>query len=250
MAVPSSRQTLIDYCLRKLGAPVTQINVDPEQVEDAVDDTFQLWNEFHGDGTVRTYFKHQVTSTDIANEYITVPDTIQYIYRLMPIRNRYTSTSSLFDIRYQLHLNDIFDLSYAGSMNHYVHTKQYIDLLGLVLYGYDEYRFNRYNDQLLLPTIKWGEDVLAGDYIFLDAHTIVDPETYTEAYSDRWVKKYLTALIKRQWGANLKKYENVQLPGGVIMNGQQLFDEGSADVEALEEELKNDLQRPLSFLIG
>ena len=250
MAIPNSRQQLVDFCLRKLGAPVIQINVDPEQVEDAVDDALQLYNEFHYDGSVQTYWKHQVTGTDVTNNYITVPDTIQYIYRVLPIRNRYSSTASLFDIRYQLHLNDIFDLSYAGSMHHYVHTKQYIDLLGMALYGYDEFRFTRMMDRLELPTVEWGQDIKEGDYIILDAHTIIDPETYTEVYSDRWLKKYLTALIKRQWGANLKKYENVQLPGGVVLNGQQLFDEGAGDVEALELELRESFQRPLGIIIG
>ena len=143
MATVTSRQGLIDYALRQLGAPLTQINVAEEQLDDLIDDAIQMFQEYHYDGTVRRYITHQLSASDITNQYISVPDTIQYIKRILPIRSRSGSSASMFDIRYQIHLNDLFDLAYAGTIAHFYQTKQYIDLLEQVIHGYDEFEFNR-----------------------------------------------------------------------------------------------------------
>lgn len=250
MASPNSRQELIDYALRNLGAPVIRINADEAQLDDRVDDAIQLFQEYHYDGTKRQYITHQVTSSDVTNKYIPVPDTIQYIKRLMPIRSRSGSSASMFDIRYQIHLNDLFDLAYAGTISHYYQTKQYIDLLEQVIHGFDEFEWSRFEDRLYLPSVKWGTDIKAGDYLMIEAHVVVDPTTYTEFYNDRWLKKYVTALFKRQWGANIGKFENVQLPGGAILNGQQLYDQGDGEVKEIEEQLRNEFEAPLGFIVG
>lgn len=250
MAQPATRQELIDYALRKLGAPVTQINVAEEQIDDRVDDAIQLWNEFHFDASRRTYIVHEVTASDVSNEYIPVPDTVQYIKRILPIRSRSSSSASMFDIRYQIHLNDLFDLAYAGQMAHFYQTKQYIGLLEQIIHGQDEFEFSRFEDRLYLPSLKWGTHLKAGDYVTLEAWIITDPETYMEAYNDRWLKGHVTALIKRQWGANMKKFDNVQLPGGAILNGQQLYDEADAEVKDSQEQLRNEFEPPLGMIVG
>ena len=253
MAKPASRQQLIDYCLRQLGAPILEINVDESQVEDLVDDALQLYKEFHYDGSVREYRKHLITASDISNQYITIPDTIESVIRVLPFRSQRSSSGSLFDIRYQIHLNDIFDLNYAGSISHLVQTKQYIDLLEKVLHGYDEFVFSRLQDRLYFPSSKWGGDngdIREGEYIIIECYTVLDETTYTEIFNDRWLKKYLTALIKKQWGANLKKFSNVALPGGAILDGQQMFDEASSDIELLAQELRDQFEAPLGIIYG
>lgn len=249
MAVPNSRQTLIDYALRQLGAPVVRIDVEESQLEDRLDDAIQLFQMYHYDGTKRQYISYQLTQTDIDNEYIAVPDTIQFIKRVLPIRSRAGSSASMFDIRYQIHLNDLFDLAYAGTIAHYYQTKQYIELLERVIHGYDEFEFNRLEDRIYFPSLRW-QDMSVGDYIMVEAHVVVDPQAYTEFYSDRWLKRYVTALIKRQWGYNLKKWEGVQLPGGAVLNGQALYTEADTEVKELETELRSEYEAPLGFLIG
>lgn len=250
MANPTTRQELIDYALRQLGAPVVQIDVDELQLEDRVDDAIQLYQMYHYDGTKRQYISHTITSTDVTNKYIAVPDTVDYIKRVLPIRSTAGSSSSMFDIRYQIHLNDLFDLAYAGTIAHYYQTKQYIELLERVIKGNDEFEFSRLEDKLYLPSLDWTNDVEVGDYIMIEAHVVVDPTAFTEFYNDRWLKRYVTAVIKRQWGYNLKKFESVQLPGGAILNGQALYVEADTQVKELELELRSEYEAPLGFIVG
>lgn len=249
MAVPNSRQSLIDYALRQLGAPVVRIDVEESQLEDRIDDAIQLFQMYHFDGTKRQYVSHVLTQENIDNRYIPVPDTIQYIKRILPIRSRAGASSSFFDIRYQIHLNDLFDLAYAGTIAHYYQTKQYIELLERVIHGNDEFEFSRLEDRLYFPSLRW-QDMEPGFFIMIEAHIIVDPTAHSEFYSDRWLKRYVTALIKRQWGYNLKKWEGVQLPGGAVLNGQALFTEADTEVKELEQELRSEFEAPLGFLVG
>lgn len=249
MAQPNSRKTLKEYCLRELGHPVVEIDIEDSQMEDRIDDALQLYAIYHHEGQVRTYLKHVITQTDINNEYIPIPDTVISVERILPLNAERNSNASMFDIRYQLHLNDIFDLSYAGSLSHFVHTKQYIDLLQIVLHGYEQTEFSRHEDRLLLPSVNWS-DIDVGDYIVVDCHRVIDPETYTEVYNDYWIKKYVTALFQKQWGMNLSKFEGVQLVGGITMNGQAILDRALADVQELELKLREEWERPLGFLIG
>lgn len=226
-----------------------EVDVTDEQMEDRLDDALQLYRIYHHEGQIKTYFKHVITQDDINNEYIPVPDTIIAVERALPLYSERNSNSSMFDIRYQLHLNDIFDLSYAGSLSHFVHTKQYINLLQLVLNGYEETVFSRHEDRLYFPSLDWS-DFRVGEYVILECWRVIDPETYTEIYDDYWIKKYVTALIKKQWGANLKKFDGMQLPGGVTINGQQLFDEASGDILELDEKLRDEWQKPFGFITG
>lgn len=249
MATPTTRKTLKEYCLRALGAPMLEINVTPDQCEDRIDEALQLYELHHNEGQVQTYLKHNLTTTDISNEYIPVPDTVIAVRRILPIRSERSSNASMFDIRYQLHQNDIFDLSYAGTLSHYVQTKQYIDLIQLALNGYDETVFSRHEDRIYLPSTDWGLFTTA-DWFVIDCWRTIDPETYTEVYNDYWLKRYVTALYKRQWGLNLIKFAGLQLPGSVTLDGQTIFNEGKEDVTMLEEELRNTWAQPLSFLIG
>ena len=210
----NSRQQLIDYCLRRLGAPVIEVNIDDDQIEDRIDDALQFYQEYHSDATMRMYVKHQITAADIANKYITVTDNILYIKRILPLSNR-SSSINMFDVKYQLHLNDIYDLSYIGDLVHYEMVQQYIAMLDMSLNGLETVsRFNRHMNRIYLD-IDWEADVLEDDYIVLECMLVVDPTEFTDAYNDMFLKQYATQLIKQQWGANLIKFEGMQLPGGV-----------------------------------
>ena len=249
MANPTSRQELIDYAKRRLGEPVIEINVSDTQVEDRVDDALQFYQEYHEDATMRIYLKHQVTQNDIDNKYLTLNDNILYVKRIFPLQDTVDSIS-LFDVKYQLHLNDIYDLSYIGDLVHYEMVQQYISLLDLKLNGRSNFtRFNRHMNQLHID-IDWSEEVAVDDYMIIECVRIVDPTVYTDVYNDMFLKQYVTALIKQQWGANLIKFEGMQLPGGVTLNGRQIFDDATAEIQQIREQMQANYELPVDFYVG
>jgi len=248
MANPSTRAELADYCLRKLGAPVLEINVDEDQVEDRIDEALQYFQTYHDDAIIRTYLKHQITSTDIANEYIPIPDSVTSVRRILPLGGE-NGSINMFDARYQIMLNDIFDLGHMGNLNNYVQIQQYMGTLNMMLNGAPQTRFNRHMDRLFIDH-DWDADIEVGDYIIVDCMQVVDPGTYADVYNDLWLKRYATALIKRQWGENLIKFENMQLPGGVLMNGAVILDAAMTEIDKLEEEIRLSWEKPVDFMQG
>ena len=245
----NSRQQLIDYCLRRLGSPVIEVNIDDDQIEDRIDDALQFYQEYHSDATMRMYVKHQITAADIANKYISVTDNILYIKRILPLSNR-SSSINMFDVKYQLHLNDIYDLSYIGDLVHYEMVQQYISMLDMSLNGLETVsRFNRHMNRIYLD-IDWESDVLEDDYIVLECMLVVDPTEFTDAYNDMFLKQYATQLIKQQWGANLIKFEGMQLPGGVTLNGRQIFEDATAEIEKIREQMQLNYEMPVDFYVG
>lgn len=250
MARPNSRQSLIDYCLRSLGDPVIEINVDPDQLEDRVDEALQHWQEYHDDATVRTYLKHQITSTDVANEYITLSSNILYLSHLFPIKGG-SITKDFFDIKYQLHLNDIANLqTYMGDLAYYEQMQQYLALIDMKLNGTPQVEFSRKQNRLYIFGDFNDNDLEEGDYVVAEVYQIIDPDTTSSIWNDKWLKEYTTALIKRQWATNLKKFEGIQLPGGVTLNGQVLFDEAMSEIERLREEIRLSGEMPINFYVG
>jgi len=249
MAQPATRTDFKEFCLRALGKGVLEINVSDDQVEDRIDDAIQYWQEFHVDALVEDYFKTQLTQTDIDNEYITVGNQVAYITFVYPPNRRSGFDSSIFNIEYQLHLNDLFDLSFAGGVTTYVQARQYLGFLDDVFQGVDHFQYSRYENQLKLR-IDWNADVEVGDYIITKGYRFIDPATVTSAWNDRWLKAYATALIQKQWGMNLIKFNGVELIGGVQMNGDQIYNEGKARQAELEEEMRNRYEPPVDFFIG
>lgn len=247
MATPSSRQSLIDYCLRKLGAPVLEINVDDDQISDRIDDALQYWQEFHVDATMRLLLKYQVTADDITNKSITVPSYITIIERVI---RPSTTSSGLFGLNNQFIMNDFFNLGFSGNLHYYSETMDYIKLLEMIVGGGDPViNHSRHSDKLHIDW-GWDRDVVAGNYIILDCYRIIDPATSPKVYNDHFLKKYATALIKRQWATNIKKFEGVQLPGGITLNGQQMFDESIEEIRILEEEMQTTWVEPVDFYLG
>src|SRR6056300_57648 len=252
MATPDTRQKLIDYCLRALGHPVIEINVDDDQLEDRVDEAIQFYQEFHGDAVVRNLLKHQVTQDDIDNGYITISSNtnILSINNVFNIDNTNSGTS-LLSLDYQLHLNDIFDLngSFGGIIN-YELTKQYLSLIDRNINGvFEMIQYSRHKGRVNFHADTLT-DVGVGNYIVFDGYSAVDPESFVNVYNDMFLKRYSTSLFKRQWGLNLIKFEGMQLPGGVTINGRQIYDDAIADIEKLEEKIRLEHELPPLDFIG
>lgn len=251
MAAPTSRQGLIDYCLRRLGDPVIEINVDVDQLEERIDDSLQMYQEYHSDATVKTYLKHLVTADDVTNEYIPISSSIIFVSRLLPFNNAFGASRNFFDVKYQMMLNDIADLqNWAGDLAYYEQMQQYLSLLDMKLNGHPQVEFSRRQNRLYIHGDFADKDIKAGDYIIAEVYQIVDPDTHTSVYDDMWLKEYSTALIKQQWGANLIKFEGMQLPGGVSLNGRQLFDDAMQDIEKLRDRIRLEHELPPNFFVG
>ena len=232
MAKPTTREQHKQYCLRSLGKPVVDINVDDEQLEDRIDESLQYFRDYHYDGTEHVYLKHQITSSDKTNEYISVNDNIQGITRLFNIGDT-NSSSNIFNIRYQMHLNDLFDFSSATS-SPYVNAMRHVEQLEEIFVGKKPIRFNRHMDRLYID-MDWTNDVAVDDYIIIDAYRTVDTDTYTDVWNDRWLLQYSTSLFKRQWGLNLSKFAGLQLPGGITLDGPRILQEATEEINRLEE---------------
>ena len=247
MAKPNSRSTLQDYCLRNLGAPVIEINVDEDQLEDRTDDALQFYQEYHSDGVIREYLKHELTSTDITNNYITVADSVTNVVRMLKITG--TSGSSLFDMGYHMRVNDIFMLQgLSTQMQEYTQSQQKLSLIDHRLNSEEHIRFSRHMNRVHMD--EGFGDLGAGDFIVLEVFSIINPATYVDVFNDLYLKKYLTALIKRQWGANLMKFQDFQLPGGITMNGRQIYEDAIEEIQGLEEECRLIWAMPDNFLMG
>lgn len=321
MAAPASRQALIDYCLRKLGHPVTEINVDEDQVNDRIDDAFQYYQDYHYDAIEKVYLKQLMTATRITltssvaqnfvnteviqgqtsgayatvcteggtsstgttllvqnlvgsfstsevivgktsgfsstltsytlgsidQRYIELNDAVVGVNRVLPFTDQ-NSGLNMFDVRYQLRLNDMFDLL-STSIIYYEQVKQHLSLIEMLLVGNKSVEFQRHTNRLYI-NMNWGIDIKAGEYLIIEGYRILDPTTYTDVYNDRFLKRYATALIKRQWGENLKKFEGVQMPGGVTLNGQKIWDEAMAEIDNLENEMRDSYIEPPDFMVG
>ena len=249
MAVPNSRDTLIDYCLRALGHPVIEINIDDDQVSDRVDEALQFYQHYHADAIEKVFLKHEVTQTDIDNGYLSINSLVTEVIRVLPIRDTFSS-NNLFDIKYQMHLNDMFSLGYMGSLLEYSMAQEYLSTLDILIDSDSKFaQFDKHRNRVEIH-MKWDEEVSVGDFIVVEAMRIIDPETFTEVYNDYYLKKYLTALLKRQWGANLLKFEGMQMPGGVTFNGRQLFDDANEELQRLEEEVRLNWEEPVDFYTG
>jgi len=246
MAQPTSRATLKEYALRRLGSPVIEINVDDSQLEDRIDDALQFFAEYHFDGVEKTYLKHILTDADVAAEYIELDDSVISVIKLFQFSE---GTVNMFDIRYQMALNDFYGLrNPTQSLVNYSITQNHLSLIQDILSPEKSIRFSRVTNQLKIDT-DWSE-LNVGDYIIAEAYSVLDPETYPEIYKDRMLKRYVTALFKRQWASNLSKFEGVQLPGGVTFNGRELFDQAQTELDKLEEQVQEMYELPPDFMVG
>jgi hypothetical protein len=266
MASPNSRSTLITYCKRQLGEPVLQVNIDDEQVNNVIDDTIQFFQENCYNGMERCYLRHKMSEedknrfdahTDTLNStttweevsnYIPIPDHIVGISKVFGIVSN-SIRSNLFGIEYQIFLNDLYAFGSIDILNYYM-TKQYLETLDMVLNNgsFQQFRYTMRRDRLYLDVDK---TMLKQDlYLIIECHRLLNPNDATEMYNDIFVKRYATALMKKQWGQNLIKYNNVQLPGGITLNGRQLYEDALGEIEKIESEVLSKYAEPPMDMIG
>jgi hypothetical protein len=325
MAAPASREELKQYALRNLGAPVLEINVDDDQLEDRIDEAMSMWNQYHWDGIEKIYMKHKLTgsllkiTTPVANSFgknvilrgltsgaqaivhsakddntlelgnisnpvkfdtsgfvegeivtdgttsatvqtgtdwftagdfetksIPVGDAVYGVTQILPLAGT-SSSKNMFDIQYQLRLNDLYDLT-STSIIYYKTVMNHLDLLDFTLNGKIQFRFNRMQKKVYLD-VNWAQNFNIGDWIIAECYAIIDPQVYTAVWNEQWLKAYVTALFKRQWATNLKKFSGLQLPGGVTLDGDKLYAEASQEIKDLEDDLRNK-SAPLEFMMG
>ena len=271
MSKPSTRQGLIDYCLRRLGYPVLEVNVDDDQIDDLIDDAIQYFQERHFDGVERMLLKHKITNenkqtlktgitTTTANStvgittttftesqnFIQLPDHVLGVERVLKM-DASTISSGMFNIKYQIFLNDLYYYGALDLMN-YAMTKTYLEDLSRIITPDTQLRFNKKNHRLYLD-IDFGQ--MSDDtFIIIDGYRLLDPSDAPAIYNDFWLKKYATATIKKQWGMNLIKFQGVLLPGGVQLNGRQIYEDAIKEIEEIEYSLKTEYEIPPLDLIG
>lgn len=317
MAKPTTRAQFKDYCLRKLGHPVIQINVDDDQVEDRIDDALNFFYDYHYDGTQQMYLKHQIKQEDIDRQWIYCPDAVMFITGILPF-DQSNSSVNMFDLRYQLRLHDLYDFTSVSYVSYEI-TMQHIRTLNLLFSGTPQIRFNRKMNRLHLD-IDWTRDVDVGDWVIIECYRAVTPDTitltgtaaisntsnvvtgtgtvftqevsindeitinsqtkrvvnitsdtslnvtsaytssqssqsitisgYADVWNDRFLKAYATAKIKQQWGSNMKKFSGIAMPGGVTLNGKEIYDEASEELGKLEEDIKSTQSMPSEIFMG
>ena len=268
MATPATRETLKQYALRALGKPVIEINVDDDQLEDRIDEALQYYAQYHYDAIRRTYLKYQFTQEDKdriisnstesvtkngvtsswkeGNGFIVVPESVFSVINIFPFTDK--GNLNLFDVRYQLRLNDLYDFSSTSVINYDI-VLRHLDFLDHILVGEKPLRFNQ-NDNRLYVDMDWQNDLQVGEYLVIECYRRLDPDVYTDVYNDMILKRYVTALFKKQWGANLSKFDGVTMLGGVKLNGQQIFSEALIDVEKLENEIRKSFEMSQPLMIG
>lgn len=246
VGTPTSRALFAQYCLRKLGKPVIEINVADEQVDDRINDAIQYWMDYHFDGAEKTYYKYQLQDADFVNKYITMPDNIIGAVNVFN-PGTLTGIDNMFNIRYQIALNDLYTLT-SISLVPYFMTMQNLQFIEYLLIGQFPIRYNRHINRLYLD-MDW-QRFGTGQFLLVEAYQVVDPDVWTKAWSDRWLRLYATALIKKQWGENLKKFTGMTMPGGVQFNGQQIWNEANEEIEKLEAEMINSYSLPVTDMIG
>jgi len=275
MAQPSTRQELVDYCKRKLGAPVLEINVADEQIDDLVDDAIQFFQERHFDGVSQVFLKYEITQDDIdrgqqkvglttttvnhnvglttsfnfteTGNYLQIPPDVIGVTKVFSFEGSNSISNNMFSVKYQLFLNDVY---YWGAieMLSYAMTKTYLEDIDFLLTTQKQIRFNKRMDRLYLD-IDWSS-ITAGQFLIFDTYKVLDPNAYARVWNDSFLKPYLTALIKRQWGQNLIKFQGVKLPGGVELNGRQLYDDGQREIDMIMDKMSNTYELPPLDMIG
>ena len=297
MARPNTRATFKEYCLRNLGKPVIDINVDEDQVEDRIDEAIQYFSQYHTDGVERMYLKYKVTAEDKTRlranndftvsepgtyadnielesgtagdspgdlitedgkkiqlegsnlvstkyeenqNYLVIPDSVLSVINVFPLSDR--ANLNMFDVRYQLRLNDLYDFS-STSIVHYEMTMRHLDFLDHILVGEKPIRFNALSNRLYID-MDWQEDIDADEYLIIECYRQLDPAQHTNMFNDIYLKRYTTALIKKQWGQNLSKFNGTAMLGGVTLNGPELFSSAVSEVQKLEEEIRLNYEEP------
>jgi hypothetical protein len=247
MAQPTTRTEFREWCLRKLGKPVIEINVDIDQIEDRIDEALSYYWDYHFDGSEKGYVKHLITQDDKTNQYITIPENVIGVVNLFPVGSSITASSGIFNVQYQFVLNNIHNMG-AGNLSNFYMTMANLRLMEEMLVGAQPIRYNRHINRLFVD-VDW-ERLVIGEYLVVECYKIVDPAVYSDVYKDRWLQSYASAKIKYQWGSNLTKFNGMTLPGNIQFNGEQILNDAREEIRALEEEMLSSYSLPITDLIG
>lgn len=245
MAKLESYEELRDYALRALGSPVINIEIEETQMQDRVDDAIQKFIEKHFDGTEEVWEAVDITAKDVANGYIKVPEKYIAIVQLIDMSVISRGQDPLTNIEYQFYLNNYDDIFKPLSLSYYHVTKSYLGMIKDMFNPTRTFTYNKATNRL-----KIYDTLVEGEKIVLNGYAAIDPDVSIDLYNDEWIKKYVIALFKRQWGTNVKKYSGIQLPGGIEMNGQQIFDEANEDIKDLDERFSLEYELPVDFYWG
>lgn len=257
MSTITTRTDFKNYCLRRLGFPVIDINVDDDQVEDRIDDALQYWQDYHFDGMQKVYYIHKLTQTDLDNKYLdmsSIRDSsnnateVLGVTRIFPIQDS-SATINMFDLRYQLRLNELYDFTAASYIN-YTLTQQHLRSLEIMFTGEIPIRFQRHMQRLFVDWAWGSSQAPVGTVAVLECYTTLNPDYYGKVWNDRWLKEYATELIRKQWGSNLKKFGGIQLPGGVVLNGDKIYADAEEEIRRLETEMENNYGGVLEFYLN
>jgi hypothetical protein len=247
MAQPTNREEFKDYCLRKLGSPVIEINVSDEQVEDRIDEAISFFRDYHYDGSQLVYLKHALTQEELDQGYIEVTPRLLGVTRIFDLATSISTGTGIFNVSYQFVLHNLEDITKYDVTNYYM-AMQHLEFIQEILVGKPLIRYNRHSDKLFIDVRK---NLLApGSFIIIEAYDIIDEEVYQDFWRDRWLQNYASTLIKEQWGSNLTKFENMQLVGGVTFNGIQILNDAREERRAMEENAINSLQPLIYNFIG
>jgi len=258
MAQITSRQQLVDYCLRRLGEPVIEVNVDEDQIEDKVDDALQVYQEFHSDATYRTYYETEVTQENLDNKAIDLPNNILYVAKMMRTGGGMYSGGGWMGYPYQMRAGMVGEgfggtcggNQWTGGLNYMVQMGQYMNLLDMMINGYPLVTFSRRQNRLYLWSDIEDGQLEVGHNVAIECYVTVDPNQYTSVYNDMFMKDFTTALIKEQWGQNMSKFEGMQLPGGVTINGRVILEEAKGEITELRERMRLEQEVPPEFFVG
>lgn len=253
MAIPDTRDEHIDYCLRALGSPVLEINVADEQLEDRIDESLQWFREYHPDGKRRFYIQHPITQEEIDQGYIEFTQALLTVVRMFRV-DQVSASTNFFDVKYQMMLNDISDLNnYAGDIAYYEQMQQHLSLLDMKLSGEPLITFDRQNDRVYFYHDK--ADFTVGNYVVFEVFGDLDPDAAANSplnslWNHKFLKQYSIALIKKQWGQNMSKFEGMQLPGGVTISGRQIYDDAVAEIEQIMIKFREEEDIGPMFFVG
>lgn len=247
MAQPYDRETFKEYCLRKLGSPVIEINVSEEQVEDRIDEAMSFFRDYHYDGSQLVYLRHQLTEQELEQGYVDVPPRLLGVTRIFDLGASISTGSGMFNVTYQFVLNNLKDITGYNITNYYM-AMQHLEFIQEILVGKPMIRYNRHVDRLYIDIRK--DTLRVGSFIIIEAYDIVDENEYADFWRDRWLQNYATVLIKEQWGSNLTKFEGMQLVGGVTFNGQQILSDAREERRTIEDNAVNSLQPLIYNYIG
>lgn len=247
MAQPTTRKEFTEWCLRKLGKPVIEINVDKDQADDRIDEALSYYWDYHFDGAEKIFLKHAITQDDIDNGYITIPENVIGVVNIFNISSSAAFSNNMFSAQYQFVLNHIHELTNYNLVNFYM-SMQHLQFMEEILTGMQPIRYNRHVNKLHIDT-NW-KNLNVGQFIVAECYQIVDPDVYVDVWKDRWLQSYASAKIKYQWGSNLTKFVGMSLPGNVQFNGEQILNDARDEIRQLEEEMISSYSLPVHDMIG